>query len=160
MGVTLSFERDYEFAPIIVWDALVQADLVSGWLAEATITPEVGGEYNLQWVSKVGRPTVPGRITVMQPLERLHVDTSALSLLKFDLEEVAGGSRGTSTRLRLVIDLEMEPAFAAGVKADWMTNLDQLDDLLRGHPVDWAHWDRDRHDDWSKHYDEAADPTS
>jgi len=154
--VELVFERDFEFAPVIVWDALVDGDLVSGWLAEAVIEPVVGGEYNLRWVNRVGQPASLGRITAMQPLERLHVDTTTVGLLRFELEQIEGGSRGTSTRLVLRVDVEVEPAFAARVKADWLTNLDQLDDLLRGHPVDWANWDRDRREAWAQHFDDSA----
>lgn len=155
-GLELAFERDIEFAPVIVWDALVDAALVSGWLAEAVVDPVVGGEYNLLWVNRAGQPASLGRITVMQPFERLHVDTATVGLLRFELEELEGGSRGTSTRLLLRVDVEVEPAFAARVKADWMTALDQLDDLLHGHPVDWANWDRDRHEAWTQHLEEAA----
>ena len=155
-GLQLAFERDFEFAPVIVWDALVDADLVSGWLAEAVIDPVVGGEYNLRWSNRVGQPESLGRITAMQPLERLHVDTITVGLLRFELEEIEGGGRGTSTRLVLRVDVEVEPAFAARVKADWMTSLDQLDDLLHGHPVDWPNWDRDRHEAWTQHLEDAA----
>jgi uncharacterized protein YndB with AHSA1/START domain len=91
----LAFERDFEFAPVIVWDALVDSDIVSGWLAEAAVDPVVGGEYNLRWVNRPGQPASLGRITVLQPLVRLHVDTTTVGLLRFELEEVAGGSRGT-----------------------------------------------------------------
>ena len=152
----VAFERDFEFAPVIVWDALLDADLVSGWLAEAVIDPVAGGEYNLRWVHRVGQPESLGRITALQPLVRLHVDTTTMGLLRFELEEIEGGSRGTSTRLVLHVDVEVEPAFAARVKADWLTSLDQLDELLHGHPVDWAHWERDHHETWTQHRDDAA----
>jgi uncharacterized protein YndB with AHSA1/START domain len=155
-GLQLVFERELEFAPVIVWDALLDSDLVSGWLAEAMIEPVVGGEYNLRWVNRVGHPESLGRITALQPLERLHVDTTTVGLLRFELEEIQGGSRGTSTRMVLRVDVEVEPAFAARVKADWLTSLDQLDDLLHGHPVDWPHWERDHRDAWSQYLDDAA----
>lgn len=154
--VELAFARDYEFAPVIVWDALLDADLVSGWLAEAVISPVVGGEYNLRWLNRVGQPESLGRITAMQALDRLHVDTTTMGLIRFELDETAGGSRGTSTRLVVRVELEIEAAFAARVRADWMTALDQLDELLHGHPVDWANWERDHHDAWTRHLDEAA----
>ncbi|MBC7590190.1 MAG: SRPBCC domain-containing protein, partial [Salinibacterium sp.] len=48
-NLRLHFERMYEFAPLIVWDALIDADLVSGWLADALIDPRPGGEYTLRW---------------------------------------------------------------------------------------------------------------
>ncbi|CAN5318420.1 hypothetical protein BH11ACT5_BH11ACT5_13910 [soil metagenome] len=152
----LAFTRDYEFAPVIVWDALLDADLVSGWLAEAVISPVVGGEYNLRWSGRMGQPESLGRITALQPLERLHVDTTTMGLLRFELLEEPGGSRGTSTRLALTVNLDLERAFAARVTADWMTALDQLDELLHGHPVDWAHWEQGHREAWTRHLDEAA----
>lgn len=152
----LAFEREFAFAPVIVWDALVDPVLVCGWLADAVIEPEVGGGYTLRWLNRLGQPESVGRITVLQPLERLYVDTATVGLLRFDLTEVEGGRRGTSTRLVLRVDVEVEEAFAARVRADWLTNLDQLDDLLHGHPVDWAHWDRDRHDSWTQHFETSA----
>lgn len=155
-GLSVSFERVLEFAPVIVWDALLDSDLVSGWLAEAVVDPVVGGEYNLRWISRVGQPASLGRITALTPREQLTVDTTTMGVLHFELEEVEGGGRGTSTRLLLRVDVEVEPAFAARVKADWLTSLDQLDDLLHGHPVDWAHWERDRQETWAQHLDEAA----
>jgi uncharacterized protein YndB with AHSA1/START domain len=152
----LVFERELEFPPVIVWDALIDADLVSGWLAEAVIDPVAGGEYNLRLLNRVGQPVSLGRITALQPLTRLHVDATALGLLRFELEEIEGGGRGTSTRLVLRVDVELESAFAPRVRADWLTSLDQLDDLLHGHPVDWQHWERDRHESWAGHLDDEA----
>lgn len=155
----LVFESDYEFPRLIVWDALIDADLVSGWLAEATITPEVGGEYNLRWVHRVAQPSSLGRIILLQPAERLEVDSSDSVLIAFELRELPVGSRGTSTRLRVSVAAPSDPAETTRVKADWLTNLDQLEDLLRGHPVDWANWDRDRHEAWFRHLSEAESST-
>lgn len=157
---TLVLESDYEFPRVIVWDALVDADLVSGWLAEAAITAEVGGGYNLRWVNRVGQPTTFGRITELQPLERLHVDTTDAGRLQFELHELPGGMRQASTRLRVTLDLSGDVVLDARAKADWLTNLEQLEDLLRGHPVDWTHWDRDRHESWSQHLGEAQNSTA
>jgi len=153
----LRFERDYEFSRVIVWDALIDADLVSGWLAEAVITPAVGGEYTLR---RLHQPEALGRISQLHPLERLEVEAGPLGVITFELEELEGGSRGTSTRLRVSIALTIEPVFESRVKADWLTNLDQLEDLLRGHPVDWAHWDRDRHESWTVHLEEVENSTA
>jgi uncharacterized protein YndB with AHSA1/START domain len=161
MGVeSFGFERDYEFPPIIVWDALIDADLVSGWLAEATITPEVGGQYNLLWLHRVGQPMSPGRIAVLHPLERLDVETASFGRMRFELEELEGGNRGTSTRLRLTVELEIEPVFSARLKADWLTTLDQLDGLLRGHPVDWASWESQMQETWAQHLGEVENSTA
>lgn len=157
---SLSFSRDYDFPPLIVWDALVDADLVSGWLAEADITPEVGGQYNLRWMHRLTQPASLGRIAVLEPLVRLEVETSNVGRLRFDLEGVPGGSRGLGTRLRVDLAVEIEPAFVARVKADWLTNLDQLEDLLRGHPVNWGTWDQDRQTTWAQHYGEVEHSTA
>ena len=155
-GLELVFEREYDFAPVIVWDALVDSELVSGWLAEAAIEPVLGGEYSLRYVNRTGVPLCMGRITLLQSCETLQVETECIGLLRFDLEEFEGGRRGRRTRIVLRVTTEVDPAFASRVKADWLTNLDQLDDLLHGHPVDWANWDRDRHESWTRHFDDAA----
>lgn len=46
----------------------------------------------------------------------------------YDLVDVPGGTRGTSTRVTLV----------APTAADAEHRLDLLENLLRGHPADWA----------------------
>ncbi|MGL4339025.1 MAG: SRPBCC domain-containing protein [Rhodoglobus sp.] len=148
---SLSFEREYEFAPLIVWDALVDAELVSGWLAEATITAERGGHYILRWLNRDVPAFSAGVITVFQPGRELEVSYPATGSLYFRLEERAGGHRGTSTFLSVEMTAAIESVFAARVKADWITNLDQLDDLLRGHPVDWGNGERDHHQTWVEH---------
>ena len=155
VGAPIVFETEYEFPRVIVWDALIDPDLVSGWLAEASIVPEVGGEYTLRRLHLVGHPQSFGRISLLEPAERLDVEMSN-GRLSFELVEIAGGSRGTSTRLRVRVENDVEPAFEARTKADWLVNLEQLEQLLRGHPVDWANWDRDHHAAWSRYLDTAG----
>ena len=152
----MHFERDFEFSPAIVWDALIDPDLVAGWLAEARIDPVLGGQYSLRWMTRPGATVVPGTIADLRPSVALQIAQQGIDTIAFRLTELEGGTRGTSTRLRVEVRAAVEPVFAARVSADWMTALDQLDDLLHGHPVDWAHWDRDRHEAWSQHLDEAA----
>ena len=53
----MHFERDFEFSPAIVWDALIDPDLVAGWLAEARIDPVLGGQYSLRWMTRPGAST-------------------------------------------------------------------------------------------------------
>ena len=114
-----SLERDYEFPRVIVWDALVDADLVSGWLAESTIAGELGGRYELRWSQRAGEPVTSGRITALRRPELLHVEAEDLTM-RFELEELSGGDRGTSTRLRLAV--AVDPALAAmRLEADWLT---------------------------------------
>jgi uncharacterized protein YndB with AHSA1/START domain len=156
----LVFVRDIEFPTVIVWDAFVDAELVSGWLGEARITPAVGGEFRIEWRH---RPTIApliGTIVDVHAPERLTIDTIPTGRVWFELAEFPGGSRGTSTRVRVTVDVAIEPVFAARVRADWLTNLDQLEELLRGHPVDWAHWDRDWGSAWSTHLDEGENSTA
>ena len=151
----------YEFAPTIVWDALIDADLVSGWLADALIDPQLGGEYTLRWLNSDSAASDAGRIERCEPYSELEVQSATFGTLRFTLDQVPGGSRGTSTLLSVDITTPTEPAFAARVRADWLTNLDQLADLLRGHPVDWENWARDRAGAWADYLAEAeADPAA
>ena len=41
----LQLSRGYDLPAAIVWDALVDEDLVEGWLAAARIDPQIGGLY-------------------------------------------------------------------------------------------------------------------
>jgi uncharacterized protein YndB with AHSA1/START domain len=50
--------------------------------------------------------------------------------------EVAGGTRGGSTRVTVEIAAP-DPRFGIAMRETWEARLDQLEDLLRGHPVDW-----------------------
>lgn len=152
----LAFERRIELAPLIVWDALVDPDLVEGWLGEATIDAAVGGRYIIDWLPRTGRAPTEGVITELVARSRLAIETVDLGRILFELEPFAGGDRGTGTIVRVSMSPPVEPAFVARVRADWLTNLDQLGDLLRGHPVDWSNWERDRAKTWSRHLDDSA----
>lgn len=95
----------------IVWDGLVDPVLVEGWF-----DPElrlVGGEPDVIVLER-------------RDPELLHVRWTRLGELRFAAEVVPGGTRGTSTRLELTSALP-----------DADDRLDRLEDLLRGHPVDW-----------------------
>lgn len=163
--------REFDLPRVIVWDALVDSDLVSGWLAQADIEPVAGGIYNLIWAHRPMYADTFGRITLLQHPERLHIDTTNLGRIEFSLESVDGGFRGTGTRLRVTIDLDAAdlPAGdlradavddAARVTADWTMNLEQLEELLHGRPVDWKNWERDRHDAWAANLDETGNSTA
>ncbi|MEO7124179.1 MAG: SRPBCC domain-containing protein [Lacisediminihabitans sp.] len=152
----LVFERQIELSPMIVWDALVDDALVSGWLAEARISPFNGGRYDLIWLYSADQPPTIGTIAEYREYALLVVDTNNRGRLEFALEPCEGGSRGLSTRLKLTVTRELDAAFVASVRANWMISLDQLEDLLRGHPVDWANWDRDRIAAWAGYRDGFA----
>lgn len=131
-------EQEVDLPRTIVWDAFIDPDLVAGWLAEALIVPEEGGEYNLTWLDRVGRPQTFGRIVALRHPELLIVDTSNLGMLEFQLIELPGGLRGTSTKVRVEVGLEGDALLADRVDAQWRTNFARLEELLRGHPTDWA----------------------
>lgn len=155
-SVPLIFERDYELPPAIVWDALVDADLVGGWLALATIDARPGGEYSLSWMRRSSAQVCAGRIVSLRPAEKLVVSLSAVGRLVFELEKLTGGSRGTSTRLRVTLETDADAPGVPIATADWLTNLEQLEELLRGRPVDWARWESDWYATWARHHDEAT----
>ncbi len=52
----VAVEHEVDLPRAIVWDAFLDPELVSGWLADAVIVPEEGGEYNLTWLDRVGSP--------------------------------------------------------------------------------------------------------
>jgi uncharacterized protein YndB with AHSA1/START domain len=56
--------------------------------------------------------------------------------VRLSAEEVPGGTRGTSTRVTVEVAVP-DPRFAGALRATWQTRLDQLENLLRGHPVVW-----------------------
>jgi uncharacterized protein YndB with AHSA1/START domain len=146
---TVDLVREIDLPRVIVWDALVDPDLVSGWLAPAEIEPIAGGIYNLVWPHRPTYTDTFGRIALLQHPERLHVDTTNLGRIEFTLESVAGGFRDTGTRLRVSVsygDDGVDDAVIAPhvntdqIRADWETNLDQLEELLHGRPTDWRTW--------------------
>ena len=154
---TITLTRDIDLPSSIVWDALVDADLVSGWLAEAEIEPVVGGRYNLVWVHREGFEPTFGRITRLQHLERLSVDTSNTGRIELRLESNDGGFRETWTRVHVTVVDDVEDSQAiARLTADWTCNLEQLEELLRGHPADWLNWERDRREAWTRYLEAAS----
>ncbi|MGN6325508.1 hypothetical protein [Pseudolysinimonas sp.] len=105
-------ERLIDLPRAIVWDALVDPVLVEGWF-----DPE------LRLVD--GGPAVI--VLDRRDPELLRVRIDGVGDLAFHAEEVEGGTRDRSTRLRVVGEIGAPDEL-----------LDRLEDLLRGHPVDWA----------------------
>jgi uncharacterized protein YndB with AHSA1/START domain len=151
----LEFTRDFDLPPGIVWDALVDEVLVDGWLAHATIDPRVGGVYALEWASGLLARTT-GVIAELLPPRRLAVDTDNIGSLVFSLEDLEGGTRGSYTRLTLHLAVGTDARMLATTKAYWRSNLEQLEQLLRGHPVDWQTWQHDRGDIWAEYLRQAS----
>ena len=66
-GSDLRFTRDYDLPVEIVWDALIDPDLVVGWLADATIEPRVGGVFDLEWIGPTYLAPTRGEIVRLEP---------------------------------------------------------------------------------------------
>ncbi|HMM82275.1 MAG TPA: SRPBCC domain-containing protein [Terrimesophilobacter sp.] len=154
--VELEFVRRFEFPPAIVFDALVDPDLIAGWLAHAFVGRTVGSPYDLVWLTSSSFPPTRGTITVFDEPQALAVETDNRGRFQFLLAASDGGPRGTSTILTTQVGVSVDPAFLPRVAADWQSSLDQLDALLRGHPVDWDNWDRDRSGAWREYLTAAG----
>ena len=136
----LRFDRDYDLPRGIVWAALVDPVLVSGWLGEADIDATPGGRYRLDWLGSPHFPGTDGTIGAIVEPEHLTIASEPHGSFDFRLEELDGGSRGTSTRLQLIVTTRIDQPFAGRVRDTWLAALEQLAELLRGHPVDWARY--------------------
>ena len=106
-------ERRIDLPRSIVWDALLDPVLVEGWLHPTARL--LAGDVRDRVDPAPDRTAVLE--TVVEPFGRL----------RFELDEQEGGTRGTTTFLRLQ---------AAG--AGWEDRIDDLENLLRGHPIDWG----------------------
>lgn len=155
-GQTLEFTRDFDLPPAIVWDALVDPVLLEGWLADAEVDLRAGGGFRLRWIQPNHLAPFRGEIVALAPGEVLEIAGGDSGGLRFDLRAVPGGTRGVGSTLLVTVASPVERRFAPGVIAHWQSNLEQLDELLRGHPVDWANWQRDRGARWVDHLDRAA----
>ena len=58
------------------------------------------------------------------------------TVVRVAAEEVPGGTRGPSTRVP-VEGAVPDPRFTGAIRQSWQTRLDQLENLLRGHPTVW-----------------------
>ncbi|MEY2847914.1 MAG: hypothetical protein RI885_579 [Actinomycetota bacterium] len=135
---SLILHRVIDLPPVIVWDALVDPVLVGGWLGEAVIDARPGGLYRVGWVGSVHHPALEGRIERMSPRESLTLSTDRHGSIRFTLHPLDGGTRGLATRLDVGIEVEIDPVFIPRLERIWSTALDQLIELLRGHPVEWV----------------------
>ncbi|QEO10313.1 hypothetical protein [Protaetiibacter larvae] len=122
----LRLEREIDLPREIVWEALVDPVLVEGWLhpSERLVTGTVPVVF--------AEPDTPELPAVLQ------VSSRAFGELRIELEARPGGTRGTRTRL--VLEASDEWGRLADRSRLWSLRLDQLESVLRGHPVDWAHW--------------------
>lgn len=147
----LEFQVELGFAPSIVWDALVDDILVEGWLASAEIEPRAGGAYRLNWQTGATLAPTNGVITVFDEPSKLVVDTDNIGRLEFTLASGARSVRNTLLRLRIEVDTDRR--LLGTTRAYWLSNFDQLAELLSGRPVNWNTWQRDRGEVWASYRD-------
>lgn len=128
----IRLDRDIDLPRGIVWEALVDPVLVGGWLHPSDrlvtgTTPLVFREPD--------DPAEPAVLAVLSP---------AFGSVRFTLVRREGGTRGESTRVSLTV------SDAWGRRAEheslWALRLEQLAELLRGHPVDWGTWAAEHRD--------------
>lgn len=152
----LRFDRTIDFSPAIVFDALIDPDLIEGWLAHAEVEPHVGGAFDLAWLTSSSFPSTQGTITLLEEPSVLAVSTDNRGDIRFELVSKPGNATGSATVLTTTVVVQVDSAFLPRVIADWQTSLDQLEGVLRGHPVDWARWDEDRGQSWRAYHAAAG----
>ena len=142
MPVTdLIFQRTIDLPPIIVWDALIDPDLLAGWLGEARIFSTELPRFRILWPGADVRQSTAGTVAEFGAPRRLRVETDNRGIIGCTLLSIPGGLRGSSTELTLRVDVGIEPAFATKARDEWQTSLNRLEALLHGHPVDWTNLD-------------------
>ena len=148
---TLHFERVIDLPPTMVWRALVDEALLSGWLADASVDAREGGSVVFRWFD--GSPSTEGAIIRFVPHEVLSINTDNRGTWKFELVQVPGGPRDQSTQLRL--EVTGQRAVVAGPPTSgrrnaaagaWDDSLVNLHNLMHGSPVDWYGVDGDEDD--------------
>lgn len=152
----LEFVREVNFAPSIVFDALIDPDLLGGWLADAVVDPRVDGDFDLVWLAGASLPPTHGVITVLDEPFAIEVVTDNRGRIRFELSERKADDGGARTTLALTTDVAVDAIFLPRVVADWQISLDQLEALLHGRPVDWTTWDRDRSSAWREYFARAG----
>jgi len=134
----LKFQRTIDLPPIIVWDALVDAELLAGWLGDVQRISLESPRVRITWPGADARQSTLGTVTVFDAPRRLRIETDNRGTIECTLTNLAGGLRGSHTELGLRIDAGIEPAFASTIRDEWETNLDRLELLLKGQPADWT----------------------
>lgn len=124
--MVVRIERTIDLPRVIVWEALVDPVLARGWLHpdETLIESTTGVVFD--------EPESPAQPAV------LHVRSQLFGDVRFVLLTAPGGRRGESTALTLVASDEW--GRLADRRRLWELRLDQLEELLAGHPVDWQAW--------------------
>ncbi len=160
----LSFGRRLDLPRVIVWDALVDPVLLSGWLGEADIEPVPGGRFDVRpGAPAARRPAGLGRgvvVAIAAPgeleVESAGEDGDASMRLRVVLDDVPGGPRDRSTEITVTVTTATPLPDPEEVGASWRTHLDLLTGLLHGRVVDWGRWDADGEPVWQAYRAEYA----
>ena len=118
--------REIDLPPGIVWSALLEPELLAGWLATATIDDDLGFVLRLPVGAQIS-----GRVTELVEAELLTLATDRGHVM-LRLEEHGGGLRGSWTVLTVGGSTSVASSEA------WDRALDRLEELLHGHPTDWS----------------------
>lgn len=152
------FRRVIDMPALIVWDAVSDADMVSGWLAEASIEPGDGGEFWFEWMTTPDRSLASASGGVITRFEEgraidytfVH-EGEVLARFLLRLQEVPGGPRDRQTELGVTVSGFMPAGIANVLKASWRLHLDLLEDLVHGRPVDWATCEAEHGPTWRRY---------
>ncbi|MBK4347547.1 SRPBCC domain-containing protein [Lacisediminihabitans changchengi] len=120
----VTIRRDLDLPPGVVWPALVDPELLAGWLAETSIDDEMQVVLRRQDGTEIR-----GTITEFVEAEVLCVDSERGSVA-LRLKEHSGGLRGSWTALTV------EAAASVASIETWNDALERLEQLLHGRPSD------------------------
>lgn len=123
---SIRVDRLIDLPRAIVWEALVDPVLVTGWLHPSERLATGTTPLAFEEPETSAAPAV------------LHVISPVFGELRVELDPVPGGTRGEASRVRL--EVAGEWGSRANRERLWELRLDQLESLLRGHPVDWSAW--------------------
>ena len=152
------FRRLVDLPAPIVWDAVSDGDMLSGWLAEATVEPREGGDFWFEWMTVPDRSlsSAAGGIVSRFDEERqiqytfLH-EGEVTAHFHFRLEDVPGGPRDRQTELVVTVSGVLPSGIANVLKASWRLHLDLLEDLVHGMPVDWSTCEAEHGSTWRRY---------
>ena len=126
---SLLLERDYPVPIDRVWNALVEPEKLSRWLAKVTQDGQVGGTFAIDF----GSDRAGGKILVYDPPRSLAFEWGERgedSVVRFDLEP---SERGTKLRLT---HTRQSAEMAAGTGPGWHAHLEVLEIVLEGGEFD------------------------
>jgi uncharacterized protein YndB with AHSA1/START domain len=136
-GGTIRFDRLLTFGIDEVWAALTEPERLADWwppfAADITVDLREGGSITFAW-PEAELPTLEFTIVrLAAPTLLEHTHTSPGSWMRWELEQVAEGTRLLGTYFTPDVDMAIERGDVVGAHY----SLDRLDHALAGHPVAW-----------------------